>query len=311
MLMSAGLTARILMMTMFCGITLCRTTCTHGQNLDDDFLNSAVFIHFPVDRMHEKRGSGFILVRDLGGTPDQFQLILITNKHMLPSEHSQTSQIAVRIEIREGNDIETRDISIEILDKDGRYLPTVQLHPDKFVDVAVVNVSHALNLGNSELLHRIVNTHKAVTTALLLAKHDIKDANIGIGSQIYLLGFPAGVYDPRNAAPILRIGVIASEPNKDFSFDPILTAKYGLPSPIPGFLIDANVFPGSSGSMVLRRPNTIPGVIMGGPGAIPYILGIVADSIPIDDIWGTTRMGLGVVFGSETILDTIKLLPKN
>ena len=128
-----------------------------------------------------------------------------------------------------------------------------------------------------------------------------------MGTQIYLLGYPSGMYDPRNTSPILRIGLISTEPNKDFSFNPELRAKYGLPSTIPGFLIDANVFPGSSGSIVLRRADIVPGFSSGGKASVSYILGIVSMSIPIDDLWGTQRMGLGVVYDSRAIRETINL----
>jgi hypothetical protein len=228
---------------------------------------------------------------------------------VLPEENSPHSAINLRIEIRDQEQRQVKDIPVRVLGDDGKYLRTVSLHPDRLVDVAAVNITKDLKKANAELLTHILETHRAITTDLLLKKADMGEAAVGAGTQIYLLGYPAGVYDPRNANPILRIGIISTEPDQDYSFDPVTTAKYDLPSPIPGFLIDANVFPGSSGSMVLRRTNIVPGFSTGGKSSISYILGIVADSIPIDDLWGTTRMGLGVVFRAETILDAINRLP--
>jgi len=161
--------------------------------------------------------------------------------------------------------------------------------------------------AKADLLFKMAENKTAVLTDLLLRKSDYKEAGISIGTPIVMLGYPAGIYDPNNAQPVLREGVIASEPARDYSFDPNM--KYYVASPIPGFLIDANVYPGSSGSVVIRKVGLSPGFNSGGKFATPYILGIVADSVPMDDHWGTTRMGIGVVFGADVILQTIDKLP--
>jgi len=209
-----------------------------------------------------------------------------------------------------GKKPEIKEIPIRVLGEDGKYLKTVALHPDKGVDIAAVNIGGVLFREHADLFRQIDDTHTALTTELLLPKENLNEANVGIGTQIYLLGYPSGIYDPRNVSPILRIGIISTEPNEDYSFNKELQSKFGLPSEIPGFLIDANVFPGSSGSMVLRRTNIVPGYNPGGKASVPYILGIVAKSIPIEDIWGTSRMGLGVVYRADAIKETIQqLLP--
>jgi hypothetical protein len=106
----------------------------------------------------------------------------------------------------------------------------------------------------------------------------------------------------------LRIGIIATDPHEDFAFNPELRQKYGLPSKIPGFLIDANVFPGSSGSMVIRRTNIVQGFSPGGKASVAYILGIVSGSIPIDDLGEKQRMGLGVVYAASSVKELIDLV---
>lgn len=94
---------------------------------------------------------------------------------------------------------------------------------------------------------------------------------------------------------------------------PKKTPGSGLPDKIDGFLIDANVFPGSSGSIVILKPQAI--TIGPGGGSVvssikktPYILGIVSMSIPIDDtaLGSVQRMGLGVVFSAAEITNTIE-----
>jgi hypothetical protein len=286
-----------------------------AQQLDNTLLNSTVFIRRQVDG-GESRGTGFLIFRavnrNVAAGTVVYETVLVTNKHMLPTEHSNFPDITIKIAVRNGGDtIETKDLAIPILAPDGKLSKMVAMNPDPQVDVAAVNISPQLFREKAEFVLRAMETKIGLTTDLLLATKDFKEAEVGIGTQIYLLGYPAGFSDPRNISPILRVGIISTEPDKDYSFDAQVSKKFNLPSPIPGFLIDANVYPGSSGSMVVRRTNIMPGVSTGGKASVPYILGIVADSMPMHDsgINVDERMGLGVVFNSDTILETIKLLP--
>jgi hypothetical protein len=127
------------------------------------------------------------------------------------------------------------------------------------------------------------------------------------------LGYPAGLFDTRNANPIWRIGIVATSPLLGYAFPELLQKNFRLPAYVDGFLIDAQVYPGSSGSMVVNKPQTTsfdsPGSVMaGGPRAIPYILGIASDSIPIIDgsLKLITRMGLGAVQSADSVNETIE-----
>jgi S1-C subfamily serine protease len=55
--------------------------------------------------------------------------------------------------------------------------------------------------------------------------------------QVTFIGYPSGIYDEKNVSPILRQGITATPVWNDFRGQ-------------PAFLIDAGVFPGSSGSPV-------------------------------------------------------------
>ena len=106
-------------------------------------------------------------------------------------------------------------------------------------------------------------------------------------------------------------------PTEGYAFNDALRKQFGLPDRIDGFLVDANVFPGSSGSVVIlkQQPTTIGpggGTVVSAAKKIPYVLGIVSGSIPINDTaLGTVqRMGLGVVYGAEAIRSVIDQFPK-
>lgn len=145
-------------------------------------------------------------------------------------------------------------------------------------------------------------------------KDKLEAENISVGDEIFLLGYPDRIYDPRNVFPILRQGIIATVPTEGYAFNNRLRIQYGLPSQIDGFLIDANVFPSSSGILVILKPQP---ATVGSRGQtviskakkMPYLLGIVSMSIPIFDIHldSKQRMGLGVVYSVETIREVIDM----
>jgi len=304
---------RLFINTLGCFIALYCGATSLSQQIDDNLLNSTVLIRRQLDG-GESRGTGFLVFHEIAKNTatgrSTYQIVLVTNKHMLPAEHSKFPQITIKIAVRNGATTDTKDLPIDILGKDGKFLRSVATNPKPQVDVAV-NIGPQITKEKAEFLIRASETGKALSTDLLLPIKNFKEADIGIGTQIYLLGYPAGFSDPRNISPILRVGIISTEPDKDYSFDEKTSKAFNLPSPIPGFLIDANVYPGSSGSMIVRRTNIVTGFNPGGKASVPYVLGIVADSIPMHDtgINANERMGLGIVFNSDTILETIKLLP--
>ena len=72
-----------------------------------------------------------------------------------------------------------------------------------------------------------------------------------------------------------------------------------------GFLLDANIYPGSSGSLVVLAPENCG--CNKSSGLPPYILGIVSGSIPIFDasLRAYSRIGLGMVYSADTIREVL------
>ncbi|MBA7545990.1 hypothetical protein ES705_38372 [subsurface metagenome] len=62
--------------------------------------------------------------------------------------------------------------------------------------------------------------------------------NIDTIEDILFIGYPNNLYDEENLIPIVRKGITATPISIDFNNEPV-------------FIIDASVFPGSSGSPVL------------------------------------------------------------
>src|SRR5882757_9916467 len=89
------------------------------------------------------------------------------------------------------------------------------------------------------------------------------------------------MYDKRNCSPIVRGGIIASDPSQDFYFNDILV-KHKYPPKLSGFLIDAHGVHGSSGSLVFLKSSSFyddgNGMVgMGSMKSPAYILGMLKE----------------------------------
>ncbi|MCA8254808.1 serine protease [Burkholderia sp. AU31624] len=279
---------------------------SEAQALNPAFLRSTVLIAYQKGPSSFSFGSGFFIFRSTKG--DGGQVLLITNKHVLPPEGAATS-IQVRVTVADGGTATVQGVEIPVVGSDGKYLPTVRLHPNPGFDVAAVNVTEAI------VTHHIQGAW--IPEGLLSTPERLKNENITVGDEIYLLGYPNAIFDARNISPILRTGVIATVPSEGYAFNDSLRQQFGLPDRIDGFLIDANVYPGSSGSVVILKQQAAAvgsqaAMVLSRAKKTPYILGIVADSIPITDhaLGSTQRMGLGVVYSSEAIRTVVDSFPK-
>jgi len=287
-------------LTLFMICAFCNTGGV--QVLNPKFLNSTVLISFDVDDTSSSVATGFFVLREFeDGVPRVF---LVTNNHVLPKEGKKKS-VTIRVNTGNGDKVEVGQIEIPIVGEDGKYLPSVRLHPRRGFDVAAVHVTQ-------EFMKHDIKAAQ-IPYSLFVTKDKLEAEKITIGDEIFLLGYPDAIYDPRNVWPILRVGVISSVPSEGYAFDERLRRKYHLPDQIDGFLIDANVFPGSSGSLVILKPQPFTTgpqgeALSSNAKKTPYLLGIISGSIPIEDkaLSSRQRMGLGIVYSADTIKETIE-----
>lgn len=265
-----------------------------------------MLITFETGPASNSVGTGFFLFRPVKG--DDGHVLLITNKHVLPPPGAP-KQIKIRVVVGTGDKAAVQLVEIPVVGADGKYLPSVRLHPNAGFDVAAVNVTETIVKRGIQ--------GSWLPLDLLSTPDRLKNEDITIGDEIFLLGYPNAIFDARNVSPILRTGVIATVPSEGYAFNDALRMEFGLPDRIEGFLVDANVFPGSSGSVVIlkQQPTTIGpggGTVVSAAKKIPYVLGIVSGSIPITDaaLKSTQRMGLGVVYSAEAIRTVVESFPK-
>ena len=220
-----------------------------GYDVDlDTKLNHMTTLVVTETPQQRVQGSGFFYsVSDLpdpGGPEYQWvgmELWLVTNRHVV---------------MPRANDVETPPSTITVYlrrwDASGRpgWAPVslagdeiknrVKLHPNESVDVAAINVS--------ELLGREVESNKDLFTYAspfclhrgLLACNN-KEIRVEASSDVLVVGYPRGFYDDVNLFPIVKSGIVASRWGAGFQGEPC-------------FLIDAKLFPGSSGSVVISKP---------------------------------------------------------
>ena len=71
-----------------------------------------------------------------------------------------------------------------------------------------------------------------------------KQISVAAADDVIVIGYPRSFYDRAQLFPIVKLGVIASKWGSHFNGQPY-------------FLIDAKLFPGSSGSLVISKPQDV------------------------------------------------------
>ena len=235
-------------------------------------------------------GTGFLLSRPVG--ENIFKLYFVSNKHVLCSAESINITFTTK---SSGNPNVGQKIKLPIKDVKN----SVVGHPNPKVDVAVLDCTGIFNLLHDKLYYKYVSYE-------MLA--DFTETELTVAENVYFVGYPDNRYDATNNLPLIRTGLIASHPKYDYNGDPV-------------FIIDAQVFPGSSGSPVyidLTYENFKNGQIVLGDRKIK-LLGIVAQTmirnnqlqaVPTATSFVTQEvLGLGIVFKATTIKELIDSMP--
>ena len=245
-------TLLIAILSLCCGVTSGQTA-TNEEAVEDPiyraFLNCTVLISTKVTPKEYKQGTGFLVERRIANPRinvystkkyNLAKIFLVTVKHVLPREGEKQS-ITIRVNTQFDNRPEVREIRVPIIGDNGRYLPSVRVN-DKNFDVVAVDITREVTGNNIEGVW--------LPYDIFITKDKLIAAGVTVGDEVFLLGYPAAIFDPRNVWPILRKGIISTVPSEGYAFNDGLKKRFGLPDQIDGFLVDANVFPGSSGGPV-------------------------------------------------------------
>jgi hypothetical protein len=204
--------------------------------------------------------------------------VMVTNKHVVEGADHGVIDLSVQ---GGGNQIRPDRIRVGIEDVQRSFIL------DEKLDLAAAPLGPVLNqLKNSgrEPLIKFISDEMIPSEALL--------NELGAIEQIIFIGYPSGIYDEKNASPLVRQGITSSPIFNDFEGAPV-------------FLIDAGVFPGSSGSPVFLFNQ---GIFTSRQGAVIgnrlMFLGILTESyIREERVGARTYLGLGRVIKSGYVRD--------
>ncbi len=167
-------------------------------------------------------GTGFLLNAPLNDEQGRHVTLLISNKHVFVNPNGT---IAFNFNYKKEDDNPDFGKIRTFLTKDFSSLYTE--HPDPAIDLACINAS-----GITQPEHNIY--YRNLTMEMI---SDFNEDRLAPGLDIWFIGYPENRFDVANNLPLLRRGYIASYPKVDYNLK-------------KQFVIDAQVFQGSSGSPV-------------------------------------------------------------
>ncbi|MBK4997285.1 trypsin-like peptidase domain-containing protein [Pseudomonas sp. S37] len=243
------------------------------------------------------RGTGFMFSFSIAA--DEAMPMLVTNKHVLEN----TTKIKLKISISDPSDHSRKIGTTEYTIKSG-VENLIFNHPDANIDLAAINIAAILN----DMVNSGIYGHGNMFSENDLVTGEELD-DLGIAEEILMVGYPTGLSDEVNNLPIVRQGVLASDPKVKFN---------GREQ----FMIDCACYHGSSGSpiilkakqtvdvkngaiTVVNRRNALLGVLFAGPTTTAH------GKITIKNIPTTTGeaaqfdhlINLGYVIPSRMILE--------
>ena len=211
---------------------------------------STVLIGFKSGMTNQ--GSGFfyleygdakdnIAVEGRGQWRLQKNLWLVTNRHVVlvgsGADESLPDWFSFHLRKVEGSKLVWDEVRIESQELQRR----ARFHPDATVDLCVIEI-HDLLLGRAQNSPNYMAWHGISNEELPGKKH----LQIDTCDDALIIGYPRAYFDHVNLFPIIKSGIIASKFGARFEGRPY-------------FLVDAKLFPGSSGSLVISKPvNVIP-----------------------------------------------------
>jgi len=238
------------------------------------------------------KGTGFLMTTPLKNSPGNSLVLLISNKHVF--EASASISINYHTRNPEGNHILGKFITHDIEDFSEEYY----IHPNNDIDLACINLSVVFDSMHPQIYGRPINTE-------ILS--NFTESFLNIGQRVYYVGYPEGRFDITNNLPITRTGSIASHPSVDFNGK-------------PQFLIDSNVFKGTSGSPVfinVREAGSSDGLEVAG-NYDNLLLGVITETMTFqnkvvsaysvrnqDSQYIEEILGIGLVYKSTVISELI------
>ncbi len=268
---------------------------------------SLTWVHATIRVENEwgKGGTGFLVIRKM--EKNQGKVFLVTNKHVIhldPESREKAHFLTLFLNVREKDGtVVGKTFQAPLIEDDQKLW---REHPNPHVDVTAVDITSLIN-SHPNLENRGADYSLFATPQIL------KEENITEGEEVLILGYPLGLFHTRIHSPLVRQGIVATKIGERIQVRLPSSSGDPLRVEIPGFLIDAAIIPGSSGSPVVLKPiigRKIKDKVEMGT-AVPYLLGIVSatetTAIRMEGYAFPTLAGLGIVYDASTIQETIEL----
>lgn len=219
-------------------------TAGWAMNLDDTFhfITTLVVVSTPTG---QSQGTGFYYQQlappeDPEKSGPQWRAIqntwLVTNRHIvlprIAGKETLPSAFAFHMRKIEGGALNWEPI---VLDQ-AELLRRARFHANPEVDIAAIEV-HDLLTGKLEGDAQYTQWY-GVSRENFTGNNNI---TVQASDDVVVIGYPRAFYDEMNLYPIVKSGIIASRWGAHFNGK-------------PHFIVDAKLFPGSSGSIVLSKP---------------------------------------------------------
>ena len=262
---------------------------------------------FTTFRIATDQGHGTGFVYSHGPKSGQRREFLVTNRHVV--EGTQEGELTFT-EVNEASGTDSPDIGrtaiVPVQDEAWQWY----FHPSGDIDIAVMPfgsiAEHVSNAGHPPY-------YTGVTGQWLAGDQELQQ--LDVLEEVIFVGYPELAYDQRNNLPVFRRGTAATFPWIHYDGKPV-------------FLIDASVFPGSSGSpvFVYKLPpwRNKYGQLMGEEQLL--FLGVLSAAqyrnstgVVVPDAGQPPRQGviaeemidLGVVLKAQCVLETIGEIERN
>lgn len=228
------------------------------------------------DTDRQSVGTGFLITEPVDESHSV--TLLVTCRHVLFEGDG-----AVTLQFNKRNPRAPRELELGETIKVGpaTYESAYVGHSDPNVDVAAINISSVIR-DFPDIFFKFLSRDQVA---------DFSEERLVPTLDVLFVGYPLGLYDTINNFPVARSGHCATHPRVDFN---------GLPE----FLIDAQVFPGSSGSPVFVR--------LGNAYLLCGMVGRqLSREVPVEQRpagWTYSvqdHIGLGVVYKPDAIYDVV------
>jgi hypothetical protein len=200
---------------------------------------------------------GFLAVNDPDPAQRQYQLYIMTNKHVIEGR----GLISVRLNPKKVSE-QGQVFDLPLVDNTGKRQWFT--HPDPNVDVAGIQVSPTF-LTQRGIDYTVFRNDEDAADI-----RKLKDIGVSAGDPIFVLGFPMNLAGEQRNYVIVRPGAIARVGDLIESASTIL-------------LIDSHVFPGNSGGPVVLAPQ-IAALTGTKRNNRAYLVGMVKAYIPYTDV---------------------------